>query len=147
MKTLHNSSSDTAQKNVPDLKLWGNPDTWKLICKASSSKEGWMKSTKAMEILGVGCLVQVTTQQRTAGTMCALKRDENGNPILGATNGLQYDYSEVDENYSLAEAITFVPGVGILETFDDDKKVISRKLVSFWEIENIQKKEDKTANQ
>ena len=26
-------------------------------------KENWMKSTKAMEIEGVGCVVQVTTQQ------------------------------------------------------------------------------------
>ena len=28
----------------------GNGDMFKLLCKASSQKEGWMKSTKAMEI-------------------------------------------------------------------------------------------------
>ena len=28
-----------------------------LLCKASSLAEGWMKSTKAMEIPGVGCVV------------------------------------------------------------------------------------------
>ena len=33
------------------------------LLKASSEAEGWMKSTKAMEIEGVGCVIQVTTQQ------------------------------------------------------------------------------------
>jgi len=50
---------------VDDLVVYGNGDTFQLICKASSVKEGWMKSTKAMEIADVGCLVQVTTQQGT----------------------------------------------------------------------------------
>ena len=62
-KTLHNSTVSGARKNVSDLKVFGNGDTFKLICKASSAKEGWMKSTKAMEITDVGCVVQVTTQQ------------------------------------------------------------------------------------
>jgi len=63
MKTLHNSDVSGARLNVDDLCTWGDPDTFKLICKASSNKEDWMKSTKAMEIPGVGCIVQVTTQQ------------------------------------------------------------------------------------
>ena len=62
-KTLHNSTVDGATKNVDDIKFYGDGDTFKLISKASSAKEGWMKSTKAMEIVGVGCVVQVTTQQ------------------------------------------------------------------------------------
>ena len=62
-KTLHNSTVDGARKNVSDLVVYGNGDTFKLICKASSKTEGWMKSTKAMEIEGAGCVVQVTTQQ------------------------------------------------------------------------------------
>jgi hypothetical protein len=33
------------------------------VCKASSKNEEWMKSTKALEIDGLGCVVQVTTQQ------------------------------------------------------------------------------------
>jgi len=41
----------------------GNGDMFELLCKASSKAEAWMKSTKAMEIPGVGCVVQVTTQQ------------------------------------------------------------------------------------
>lgn len=62
-KTLHNSTVSGAKKNVSDLVVFGDGDTFKLICKASSKNEGWMKSTKAMEIPGVGCVVQVTTQQ------------------------------------------------------------------------------------
>ena len=62
-KTLENSDASGATKNVPDIKFFGDSDTFKLICKASSQKEGWMKSTKAMEIPGLGCLIQVTTQQ------------------------------------------------------------------------------------
>ena len=63
MKTLHNSTVNGARKNVSDLKVYGKGDTFKLICKASSENEGWMKSTKAMQIDHVGCVVQVTTQQ------------------------------------------------------------------------------------
>lgn len=62
-KTLHNTTSSKAKDNVSDLVVWGNGDAFKLICKASSKKEGWMKSTKAMQIIGKGCIVQVTTQQ------------------------------------------------------------------------------------
>ena len=63
MKTLHNSDVSGAQINVEDLKVFGNGDMFQLLCKASSQMEGWMKSTKAMEIPGFGCVVQVTTQQ------------------------------------------------------------------------------------
>jgi len=86
-KTLHNSTVSGAKVNVKDINVFGNGDTFKLICKASSKAEGWMKSTKAMEIDGVGCVVQVTTQQGD----------------------------------SVAEAITFVPGVK-LELIGGDKK-------------------------
>ena len=63
MKTLHNSDVSGAKKNVFDLIIYGDGDVWQLICKASSKNEGWMKSTKAMQIDYIGCLVQVTTQQ------------------------------------------------------------------------------------
>lgn len=62
-KTLHNSEASGAKKNVKDIIFWGNGDTFQLISKASSKEEGWMKSTKAMEITDLGCVVQVTTQQ------------------------------------------------------------------------------------
>jgi len=88
-KTLHNSDISGARQNVPDIKVVGNGDAFQLICKASSENEGWMKSTKAMEIAGVGCLVQVTTQQRNE-----------------------------DGSYAVAEALTFVPGGRIFEDLD-----------------------------
>ena len=63
MKTLHNSDVSGAAINVEDLVIFGDGDMFQLLCKASSDKEGWMKSTKAMEIPEMGCMVQVTTQQ------------------------------------------------------------------------------------
>lgn len=63
LKTLKNTDADGASKNVKDIVFWGNGDTFKLISKASSENEGWMKSTKAMQIDRVGCVIQVTTQQ------------------------------------------------------------------------------------
>ncbi len=62
-KTLVNTDSNGTTKNVKDVVFWGNGNTFKLISKASSKAEGWMKSTKAMEIIGAGCVIQVTTQQ------------------------------------------------------------------------------------
>lgn len=67
MKTLNNrDEADEAEAKaaVGDVVIFGNTDMWKLISKASSKKEGWMKSTKAMELPEAGgVLVQVTTQQ------------------------------------------------------------------------------------
>lgn len=85
-KTLHNSDVSAAKKNVKDIQVVGNGDIFKLISKASSEEEGWMKSTKAMAIPMVGCVVQVTTQQK--------------NP---------------DGSYSVAEALTFVPNTKIVQ--------------------------------
>lgn len=99
-KTLTNTTASQAKDNLPDLEVWGNGDMFKLLSKASSQAEGWMKSTKAMEIDGSGCLVQVTTQQR--------------NP---------------DGTYAVAEALTFVPGAAIKTKVDAEGKVIGRVLV------------------
>jgi len=62
-KTLNNTTAKQAKAQVRDIEFWGSGDLFKLLSKASSQKEKWMKSTKAMEIEGVGCVVQVTTQQ------------------------------------------------------------------------------------
>ena len=45
------------------MEIVGNANLFYLLSKAFSEPEGWMKSTKAMEIPGIGCVVQVTTQQ------------------------------------------------------------------------------------
>lgn len=80
-KTLDITEVKGAKDNIGDLKLYGNGDTFRLVCKASSQSQGWMKSTKACEVPN-GCIVQVTTQQR--------------NP---------------DGSYSVAEAVCFVPDI------------------------------------
>ena len=95
-KTLGNTDVNGARKNVKDIMVFGNGDMFQLLCKASSENEGWMKSTKAMQTPS-GCVVQVTTQQRN-----------------------------LDFSYSVAEALTFVPGVKIAE----DAEFGGRKLVA-----------------
>ena len=77
-----------ARATIPDLVVYGDGDTFALLCKASSQAQGLMKSTKVANVPG-GCVVQVTTQQR--------------NP---------------DGSYALAEALTYVPGVWLDHTAD-----------------------------
>lgn len=98
-KTLTNTTASQAKNNVKDIVFWGNGDTFKLISKASSVAEGWMKSTKAMGIPNIGVVVQITTQQK--------------NP---------------DGSYSVAEALTFVPGAWINEIKNDAGVVASREI-------------------
>lgn len=97
-KSLGNTCANGATKNVKDIVFWGDGDLFKLISKASSQNEGWMKSTKAMDV-GNGCVVQVTTQQRNH-----------------------------DGSYAVAEALTFVPMVSLYEEKDTSGKVISRNI-------------------
>lgn len=85
-KTLDNINIKDAKSKVSDIKVFGNGNLFELLSKASSKEQGWMKSTKAMQVESGGCVIQVTTQQR--------------NP-----NG----------SYSIAEALTFVPNVKIME--------------------------------
>ena len=59
---MGNTDASGTRVNVKDVQFWGNCDAWKLLGKAWSKEEGWMKSSKAYEIPEVGCIVQVTTQ-------------------------------------------------------------------------------------
>lgn len=61
-KDMDNKDTETTRSTTPDVKVVGNPDIWHLVCKASSQKQGWMKSTKVMQIRN-GCVIQVSTQQ------------------------------------------------------------------------------------
>ena len=96
MKTLGNTTVSKAKDNVKDLVVYGDGDSFRLLFKASSEKEGWMKSTKAMDA-GSGCVVQVTTQQR--------------NP---------------DGSYAIAEALTFVPNVRIVDMVPEGRYLVNR---------------------
>ena len=63
-KASSNSSEDTVDEDVSDVVMLGvdiNP--WRLLCKSYSEKDGWMKSTKALDLHGKSVLVKVTTQQ------------------------------------------------------------------------------------
>ena len=61
-KSLDVENIADAQAKVNDIKVFGNGDMWMLLGKASSASQGWMKSTKAMNVAG-GVIVQVSTQQ------------------------------------------------------------------------------------
>ena len=87
-KPLDVSNMEEAKEKVSDIKVTGDPGAWICICKASSEKQGWMKSTKAMPLC-TGSLIQVTTQQ---------------------TNW--------DGSYALSESLTFVPGVWFIQISD-----------------------------
>lgn len=62
-KDLSNKNTADAKATTSDIKVTGNPDVWRLLCKASSQNQGWMKSTKVMALGERGCIVQVSTQQ------------------------------------------------------------------------------------
>lgn len=126
-KTLHNSNASGASKNVKDIVFWGDGDTFKLISKASSENEGWMKSTKAMEIVGVGVVIQVTTQQRGSQDRRFLSVKELVEKY-GEENRPTWE-DQVETDWSVAEALTFVPGARIEEIRDDYGVVTSRKIV------------------
>ena len=105
-KTLGNTCANGATKNVKDIVFFGDGDTFKLISKASSESEGWMKSTKAMDCDG-SVVVQVTTQQRN-----------------------------IDGTYSIAEALTTVQNACIMHIWNkDNTEVIGRKIISNMPIE------------
>ncbi len=89
-KTLDVTSVEDAQQKVSDIKVVGNGDSAKLLFKASSKDQKWMKSTKGIEIDGVGVVVQVSTQQGD----------------------------------NVAEAVTFVPGVRIVNDDNGGRKLV-----------------------
>ncbi len=66
-----------------DVEVYGDCNTFQLLCENSSESQGFVKSTKVCNVMG-GCLVQTETQQR--------------NP---------------DGSYALSQALTYCPGVHI----------------------------------
>lgn len=79
-KTLDVTSSKDFPGKVGDVEVFGNPDLWRLVCKASSKSQGWMKSTKVMELPNVGVVLQVTTQQgdHVAEALCFIPASAPG---------------------------------------------------------------------
>lgn len=60
-KDLDNENMDQLKSKCDDVKIYGDPGKWELICKASSQKQGWMKSTKRMAVEG-GHIYQTTSE-------------------------------------------------------------------------------------
>jgi len=89
-KTLGNTKPSDLVTNVPDAKVFGDPEAWVLLSKAYSQAEGWMHSTKAYQIPRVGVVLQTISQQR--------------NP---------------DRSYGICQSTTFVPGAKIQVTGTD----------------------------
>lgn len=110
MKTLDNTNIDEVKKQVPDVKVFGNGDLFQLISKASSKSEGWMKSTKAMDMDG-GVVIQVTTQNMghvaealTFVRDAYISVDNKGNKVILMKKDTTYDemiskYSETLPQY------------------------------------------------
>lgn len=88
-KTLDVTSIEDAKEKISDIKVFGNGNLFKLVSKASSEDQGWMKGTKVLEVPN-GCVIQVSTQQKN-----------------------------LDMTYSLAESLVFVPGVKLNEDGTD----------------------------
>lgn len=92
-KTLDVQNMDDLRAKVSDVEMVGDPGLWRLLCKASSKSQGWMKSTKLMVVPG-GVVLQVSTQQgdnvAEAVTFipgATVSTGEDGMPILAPLNG------------------------------------------------------------
>lgn len=82
-RVLNSSTVNQAGSVIRDLQLYGAANPFTLLAKASSDEQGFMKTTKVMNLPG-GCLVQTETQQRN-----------------------------FDGSYALSQALCFVPFVHI----------------------------------
>ena len=89
VRDFSNENATQTKQNVKDVKIFGNVDMFQLICKASSKEEGWMKSTKALEIENVGCVIQISTQNKDSVAETSvfvpgikISTDSNGNKIF-----------------------------------------------------------------
>lgn len=59
-KTLDVQNMDDLKAKVSDVQVMGDPGAWRLLCKASSKSQGWMRSTKVMVVPG-GVVLQVSS--------------------------------------------------------------------------------------
>ena len=60
-KPVDVKNTEDLKTKVNDVDVYGDPDAWVLTSKAMSREQGWMKSTKCMNLPN-GMLVQVSTQ-------------------------------------------------------------------------------------
>jgi hypothetical protein len=151
-RTLNASSPETAKAAISDLEVWGDPDMVKLIAKASSRQQGFMKTMKAVD-LGGGVIVQFETQQRCGDTSTGEMHSpiESGGPamtlaeaqakyhdfiVLGVEektfSGIRHNvvtYKHPGSEWALSQSAVYVPGARIEEAAQAEKGVTARKLV------------------
>jgi hypothetical protein len=151
-RTLNASSPETAKAAISDLEVWGDPDMVKLLAKASSRQQGFMKTMKAVD-LGGGVIVQFETQQRCGDTALgemhvALEANAPALTLVEARAkypelivveveertiaGLRHTvlhYKYPGSEWALSQSAVYVPGARIEEAAQAEKGVTSRKLV------------------
>lgn len=101
-KTLSATDAKNLKAKVPDVNHFGDPNAFKLITKSWSKDQGWMRSTKGLEIRGIGVVVNSCTQQR--------------NP---------------DGSWALSEALSFIPGTSLIEHKNEKGEVVSREITHY----------------
>ena len=80
----------------------GDPGQWVCIVKAWNKNEGWMKSTKVLEVPGAGCFLQVTTKEKDAVAEAVCWAP--GVRLCGDKGILEADFGDVeDEEDALAD--------------------------------------------
>lgn len=83
-RTLTNTTVEEAKAS--GVVLTGAADKWLCVAKAVNEAEGWMRSTKAMQVGSVGCLIQTS-----------------------------YIWTNPDGTKGSEEAVCFAPGVSLVE--------------------------------
>lgn len=147
MKSLDISTAKKARENISDIKIWGDGDLWELLCEASSDIQGWMKTTKAMEIKGIGVVIQTETQQRCGDY---LLNHPHSDPSPEAVEAIRTDHRAIGYHllrsevtnviltdtwivpgtvWELSQSTELVPGATIREIVDDEGAVVGRDLV------------------
>lgn len=109
-KTLTHLNAEAAKQ--AGVSIFGNHDLWTLVGKAYHQTEGWMKSTKVME-MAKGCILQTTTQQR------------NLNGSYSLTDSLVYVPGATKKDFPIPEPVKVRPLATVEEvvTVTEDLKI------------------------
>ena len=87
------------KRQVPDLKVQGSPDEWKLLYKFSSKNKGFMEEGRVLNI-GSDCLLKIVRSTRNKNGVCTdtisttllFDRNIKNGKIVGTeTEGLMID--------------------------------------------------------
>lgn len=81
-QALVRQGREEGRNAASELEVIGDPDLWRVLQQVKDPRRGWIKTTRAMEIPGEGCLIQSCTRK-----------------------------SEADGSAHFSEAMQFVPGV------------------------------------